>query len=131
MNLYRIKQALPLSPQSPQQVLGLLQRDLLAADFLTTIFWAAMSSFRHDTVLRPFPPSFLQGTDQKDIEELVSWQWGGGREGWSALRIMYSRFQFCLKIHSVCIHACTSQTASFEALSLSETLRFTGRLSDA
>lgn len=58
------------STVSPQQVLGLLQRDLLAADCLTTIFWAAMSSFRHDTVLRPFPPLFLQGAEHKDIEKL-------------------------------------------------------------
>ena len=49
-----------------------LQRDILAADFLTSVFWSAMSSFRHDTILRPFPPMFLTGEVHKDIEGVVS-----------------------------------------------------------
>ena len=46
-----------------------LERDVLAADFLVSIFWSAMTSFRHDTILRPFPPSFIRGTtDGRDGE---------------------------------------------------------------
>lgn len=48
-----------------------LQRDLLATDFLTSLFWAAMSSFRHDTILRPFPPMFLSEEGHKDISGVV------------------------------------------------------------
>ena len=48
-----------------------LERDLLAADFLAAMFWSAMSGFRHDTILRPFPPTFLGEQEHKNIEELV------------------------------------------------------------
>lgn len=55
---------------------SLLDRDLLAADFLVGIFWSAMTSFRHDTILRPFPPSFvdergLPSGSHKNMKELV------------------------------------------------------------
>ena len=56
---------------------AVINRDLLAADFLVSTFWSAMMSFRHDTVLRPFPPAFVdeQGSintgSHKNILELV------------------------------------------------------------
>ena len=57
---------------------AVIDRDLLAADFLVSMFWSAMMSFRHDTVLRPFPPAFvdehMQGSNtgsHKNILELV------------------------------------------------------------
>jgi poly[ADP-ribose] polymerase 16 len=52
----------------------LIDRDLLAADFLVSIFWSAMMSYRYDTVLRPFPPSFVDPTNtssNKNVRELV------------------------------------------------------------
>ena len=52
-------------------VRSLLERDLLAADFLAAMFWSAMSGFRHDTILRPFPPAFVEEQEHKNIEELV------------------------------------------------------------
>ena len=52
-------------------VRSLLEHDLLAADFLAAVFWSAMSGFRHDTILRPFPPAFVGEEEHKDIEELV------------------------------------------------------------
>ena len=52
-------------------VRSLLEHDLLAADFLAAMFWSAMSGFRHDTILRPFPPAFVGEQEHKNIEELV------------------------------------------------------------
>ncbi|ESN98639.1 hypothetical protein HELRODRAFT_67096 [Helobdella robusta] len=36
-----------------------IKKDLLAFDFLFSLFVAALSSYRHDTVLRPFPPPYI------------------------------------------------------------------------
>ena len=71
----------PLSPQ--ESVVKQLQQNVLGADFLISVFWSAMSSFRHDSILRPFPPMFVENTGggdsegrevegHKDIEGLVS-----------------------------------------------------------
>ena len=61
-----------------------LQRNLLGAEFLVGIFWAAANSFRHDSIVRPFPPMFVEGgagsssgevrevEGRKDIEAVVS-----------------------------------------------------------
>ena len=59
---------------------GVIDRDIMAADFLVSIFWSAMTSFRHDSILRPFPPGFndevgdrnIAPHAHKDIEKLVS-----------------------------------------------------------
>lgn len=55
---------------------SVIDRDLLAADFLVSIFWSAMTSFRHDTILRPFPPGFVDDQNlstgsHKNLEKLV------------------------------------------------------------
>ena len=55
-----------------------LKHDILAADFLVSLFWSAMDSFRHDSILRPFPTTYLEdagseGEGVKDIEGLVSY----------------------------------------------------------
>ena len=62
-------------------VISQLNSDPLAAEFLLSVFWSAMSSFRHDTVLRPFPPGFTETSHdrshdrshdhKKKIEDLV------------------------------------------------------------
>lgn len=58
-----------------------LHEDILGADFLVCLFWAAMNSFRHDSILRPFPSAYVEGAASeggrevegvKDIEGLVS-----------------------------------------------------------
>ena len=66
------------SLESRSSVLSpIIDRDPLAADFLVSIFWSAMMSFRHDTVLRPFPPAFIDEQDpintgsHKNILKLV------------------------------------------------------------
>ena len=49
-----------------------LTQDLQAADFQWSLFTAALHSYRHDSVLRPFPPMFTTGNnDNKDFESLV------------------------------------------------------------
>ena len=68
-----------------ETITEVLQRDMFGAEFLLALFWSAMNSFRHDSILRPFPSMFLerQGVaegeertpdreEQKDIEGLVS-----------------------------------------------------------
>jgi len=46
-------------------VLRQLQKDLLATDFRWSILVAAARSYRHDSVLRPFPPMLLRRTDHR------------------------------------------------------------------
>lgn len=72
-------------PTSPHDNISQhLQQDILGADFLVSLFWAAMNSFRHDSILRPFPSAYVQSVEserseggrevegEKDIEGLVS-----------------------------------------------------------
>ena len=73
------------SPPPPKTISEQLERDFLSAEFLAGLFWSAMNSFRHDSILRPFPPFFLEdraegastdggrpeGEELKDIEGLV------------------------------------------------------------
>lgn len=57
-----------------------LHSDILAAEFLVSLFWSATNSFRHDSILRPFPSFFIEGGvggevaegGHKDIDGLVS-----------------------------------------------------------
>ena len=49
-----------------------LTQDLQAADFQWSLFVAALHSYRHDSVLRPFPPMFTtDDNDNKDFDRLV------------------------------------------------------------
>ena len=45
--------------------------DPLAVDLQLSLFIAAMNSYRHDTVLRPFPPMFQSEDKEKDIKTMV------------------------------------------------------------
>ena len=49
--------------------------DPLAVDLQLSLFIAAMNSYRHDTVLRPFPPMFQSEDKEKDIKTMVSGVW--------------------------------------------------------
>jgi len=51
-------------------LLQLLDHDLLACDVQLSLFVAAASSYRQDTALRPFPPFFLTGSGERDVEGL-------------------------------------------------------------
>ena len=44
-------------------ILQHLEEDVLVADFRWSILVAAACSYRHDSVLRPFPPMLLRSTD--------------------------------------------------------------------
>ncbi len=78
----------PTSPENSSretiaEIEKILLDDISGADFLVSLFWGAMSSFRHDSILRPFPPDYIESTRQertegsreiegeKDIEGLV------------------------------------------------------------
>ena len=50
-----------------------LRNESQGSDFLVSMLWAAMTSYRHDTVLRPFPPKYQNG-EHKNVEKLVSGQ---------------------------------------------------------
>jgi len=50
-------------------ILQQLEEDLLAADFRWSILVAAACSYRHDSVLRPFPPMLLRNSDANDHNE--------------------------------------------------------------
>ena len=57
--------------QLHEEVRELIQRDPRACEFMLGLFWAALSSYRHDTVLRPFPPEFVLADKSKDVDGLV------------------------------------------------------------
>lgn len=67
---------------SPATVTELIHRDILAAEFLVGLFWSATNSFRHDTILRPFPPMFVEGgvVREEEEEEAESQGTGEGAE---------------------------------------------------
>lgn len=48
---------------------NLIRNDIHAADLRWSLFVAAAQSYRHDTILRPFPPKFLS-EDTKEIDRL-------------------------------------------------------------
>ncbi len=53
------------------RVLSSLTTDLPACDCLVTLFHAAQASYRHDTVLKPYPQEFVLKDGNKDIDGLV------------------------------------------------------------
>ena len=71
------------------QVHGQLTDDVLAADLQWSFVVSAQSSYRHDTVLMPFPSMFTKETSEShDNKKLVCnfvtqkiVGWGGGRIG--------------------------------------------------
>jgi len=50
-------------------ILRLLEEDVLVADFRWSILVAAACSYRHDSVLRPFPPMLLRRIDANNRRE--------------------------------------------------------------
>ena len=64
-----------------REVLERLKRDLVAADFQCSLLAAAICSYRHSTVLKPFPPMYAKEgeNDQHDngFKDLVRihWMW--------------------------------------------------------
>jgi hypothetical protein len=63
-------------------ILERFQADVVSADFHFSLLVAALSSYRHDTVLRPFPSSFNnRENNNKDYRGLVSVSVGGVHPG--------------------------------------------------
>lgn len=52
------------------QLENLLQNDPLVLDIRVSFISAALLSYRHDTVLRPFPPMFVNESNEKDYKNL-------------------------------------------------------------
>lgn len=62
----------PLAPATVRELVrSHLHLDPVAADVRCSLFVAAVQNYKHDSVLRPFPPRYLRG-EIKDFEELVS-----------------------------------------------------------
>lgn len=58
--------------EKSRAVISEIKDDLLAADLKWSLFLAALKSYRHDSILRPFPSGFTSETGEKDFEALVS-----------------------------------------------------------
>lgn len=62
----------PLPPATARELVRFyLHGDPVAADLRCSLFVAAALSYKRDSVLRPFPPRYVNG-DSKDFEALVS-----------------------------------------------------------
>ncbi|XP_068693823.1 protein mono-ADP-ribosyltransferase PARP16-like [Montipora capricornis] len=53
------------------RVLQRLERDLVSADMRWSLFVAALESYRHDSILRPFPSAYLEDGDNKNFQALI------------------------------------------------------------
>lgn len=54
------------------RIIDRLSSDLQSCDCHVTLFLSALASYRHDTVLKPFPPQYVLEDGTKDIEQLVN-----------------------------------------------------------
>ncbi|KAJ8407745.1 hypothetical protein AAFF_G00267890 [Aldrovandia affinis] len=62
----------PLPPAAVRELVrSCLHRDPVAADLRCSLFVAAALSYKRDSVLRPFPPRYVDG-DNKEFEALLS-----------------------------------------------------------
>ena len=64
--------ALRFSGEQRKEILRIFRRDPLATEFMVNLAWVACQSYRHDTVLRPFPSSYVCSRGKKDHGALVS-----------------------------------------------------------
>ena len=55
---------------SINEIISLLDDDPSSSDFLISILWTAATNYKHDTLLRPFPPLYIR-EEQKDVDTLV------------------------------------------------------------
>ncbi|PIK39068.1 putative mono [Apostichopus japonicus] len=58
--------------EKSRAVISEIKDDLLAADLKWSLFLSALKSYRHDSILRPFPSGFTSETGEKDFEALTS-----------------------------------------------------------
>ena len=53
-------------------ILSKVKKDPFAADLQISLFMSALHNYRHDSLLRPFPPQYLRENGEKDTNGLVS-----------------------------------------------------------
>lgn len=58
--------------EAKERVLQRLESDLTSADLQWSLFIAALESYRHDSILRPFPSAYVVGDGNKNFQGLVS-----------------------------------------------------------
>lgn len=63
---------MPAAEERRQFLRRRINADPLSADLQWSLFKGALQSYRFDTVLRPFPPSFCLENGEKDIKRLVT-----------------------------------------------------------
>ena len=54
------------------RVLQRLESDLSSADMQWSLFMSALESYRHDSILRPFPSAYVEDEGNKNVQRLVS-----------------------------------------------------------
>ena len=54
------------------RVLQRLESDLSSADMQWSLFMSALESYRHDSILRPFPSAYVEDDGSKNVQRLVS-----------------------------------------------------------
>ncbi|KAK1160839.1 protein mono-ADP-ribosyltransferase PARP16-like [Acipenser oxyrinchus oxyrinchus] len=59
------------NPATREKVKECLRTDLLAADLQCSLFVAAVQSYKRDSVLRPFPPTYING-ENKEFDALLA-----------------------------------------------------------
>ena len=60
------------SEGAKERVLQRLETDLTSADMRWSLFFSALESYRHDSILRPFPSAYLEHEGSKNFQALVS-----------------------------------------------------------
>lgn len=60
------------SEKAKERVLQRLETDLTSADMRWSLFFSALESYRHDSILRPFPSAYLENEGSKNFQALVS-----------------------------------------------------------
>lgn len=58
--------------EAKERVLQRLESDLTSADLQWSLFISALESYRHDSILRPFPSAYVVGDGNKNFQGLVS-----------------------------------------------------------
>ena len=59
------------SEGAKERVLQRLEKDTMSADLRWSLFISALESYRHDSILRPFPSAYLEGDGTKNFQRLV------------------------------------------------------------
>lgn len=57
--------------EAKERVLQRLESDLTSADLQWSLFISALESYRHDSILRPFPSAYVVGDGNKNFQGLV------------------------------------------------------------